>query len=185
MRPTASILVPGGAKKHAHEGRESKETMVLNVWALSQEQRSALFGEQGGAVTGIRDTGLDVVGVGETSNLIVVDGAGSGDQQIQPLEQNSGSPNSTGRARPSITILDPPANAGPTTLDSPVSAGPDPMTLIERFHAELGGTGHEEESADYAELKARLESEEKKEFAVKVSISSNLNERPVMINFFV
>ncbi|CAE6403148.1 unnamed protein product [Rhizoctonia solani] len=45
------------------------------------------------------------------------------------------------------------------------------MTLIEWFHAELGGLAHEEENADYMELKECLESEEKKEFAVKLGVA--------------
>ncbi|CCO33326.1 Outward-rectifier potassium channel TOK1 AltName: Full=Two-domain outward rectifier K(+) channel YORK [Rhizoctonia solani AG-1 IB] len=48
------------------------------------------------------------------------------------------------------------------------------MTLIERFHAELGGSGHEEDSADYMELKERLEREEKKEFAFKLGVAWSL-----------
>ncbi|QRW10440.1 ion channel protein [Ceratobasidium sp. AG-Ba] len=49
-----------------------------------------------------------------------------------------------------------------------------PTALIERFHEELGGPSHEDENPDYSELKTRLESEEKKEFAVKLGVAWSL-----------
>jgi hypothetical protein len=125
----SSVMHPGAGRRHAERGH--KEGMVLNVWALSAQQRSALFGD-------------DAADISET-------GAG------------------TGGSVGGVQILDG-IEEVPVRTSSPVGeqGATDPATLIEQFHAELGGPAHEEENADYVELKARLESEEKKEFAVKV-----------------
>ncbi|KAG8742490.1 hypothetical protein FRC10_001386 [Ceratobasidium sp. 414] len=120
----ASSLVPypGGGRRHM--GRTHREGMVLNVWALSEEQRNALFGDDAANMPG---------------SPAVTEGVG--------------------------------AEYGERLVEEPAGeADVDPATLIERFHEELGGPAHEEESPDYSELKARLESEEKKEFAVKASL---------------
>lgn len=143
---SGSIVVPGGGRRHTGAVPRRighSETMVLNVWALSAEQRNALFGEEGKSLAGC-------------TTPMVLDGPGESPGGV--LTQ-CGTPNG----------LDDPRSRA----DSPVAdpcATTDPATLIERFHAELGAPAHEEENADYVELKERLESEEKKEFAVKVRL---------------
>ncbi|CAE6474241.1 unnamed protein product [Rhizoctonia solani] len=140
-------------KHHTHG---PKHKLVLNVWALSREQRRALFGEQGASGTGV---GVDAsVGVGVATGVGTATVAGTGVCQSPPPEGLG-----SDRLEPS-----PDASIRHTDPD------PDPMTLIECFHAELGGPAHEEENADYIELKERLESDEKKEFAVKLGVTWSL-----------
>ncbi|KAG8717946.1 hypothetical protein FRC08_006288, partial [Ceratobasidium sp. 394] len=122
----AGSIVPGGGRRHA--GRTNREGMVLNVWALSEEQKNALFGDDAANMPGSTTAGERV-------------GGEYGEQIVEEP-------------------------AGETEVD--------PATLIERFHEELGGPAHEEESPDYSELKARLDSEEKKEFAVKLGVAWTL-----------
>ncbi|KEP48325.1 ion channel protein [Rhizoctonia solani 123E] len=131
----------GNRRRHMH----AQEKLVLNVWALSREQRRALFGEGGVAGTG--------VGVGTIVGATGATGAGI---------RESPAPEELGSA------LEPSPNTSVQNVNS------DPVTLIEQFHAELGGPGHEEENADYTELKERLESDEKKEFAVKLGVACSL-----------
>ncbi|CUA67965.1 Outward-rectifier potassium channel TOK1 [Rhizoctonia solani] len=133
-------------KHHTHG---PKHKLVLNVWALSREQRRALFGEQGASGTRV---GADAtVGVGATTGV-----AGTSVRESPPPEELG-----SDRLEPS-----------PDTSVRHTDA--DPMTLIECFYAELGGPAHEEENADYMELKERLESDEKKEFAVKLGVAWSL-----------
>ncbi|CAE6459001.1 hypothetical protein ACGC1H_002100 [Rhizoctonia solani] len=130
-----------GSIRNRRRNTHAHDKLVLNVWALSKEQRRALFGEGGVAGTG--------VGVGATS----VTGTGIRESPV-PEELGSG--------------------PEPSPNTSVQNVNPDPITLIEQFHAELGGPGHEEENADYMELKDRLESDEKKEFAVKLGVACSL-----------
>ncbi|KAG8794392.1 hypothetical protein FRC12_024719 [Ceratobasidium sp. 428] len=119
----------GGGRRHAR--KTHKEGMVLNVWALSAEQKNALFGDNAANMPG-------------PSIEAETEGPAPGDR-----------------------ITEEPAGE----VDQ---ANVDPTTLIERFHEELGGPAHEEENPDYLELKTRLESEEKKEFAVKLGVAWSL-----------
>ncbi|KAG8794038.1 hypothetical protein FRC12_000750 [Ceratobasidium sp. 428] len=123
------VVHMGGGRRHAR--KTHREGMVLNVWALSAEQKNALFGDDATNMPGPSTNG-------ETE------------------EPTTGGP-----------ITEEPARETD-------QANVDPTTLIERFHEELGGPAHEEESPDYSELKARLETEEKKEFAVKLGVAWSL-----------
>ncbi|KAH7332823.1 hypothetical protein B0J17DRAFT_677730 [Rhizoctonia solani] len=146
-----SFITPGSGRRHAHG---SKDKLVLNVWALSKEQRSALFEGQGATGTGV---GVNAtVGVGVVANIAAA-AAARAEVRESPVPEDSF-----------------PNQPGPSPGTSVQNANPDPITLIERFHAELGGPAHEEENADYIELKQRLESEEKKEFAVKLGVAWSL-----------
>ncbi|KAF8597619.1 hypothetical protein BDV93DRAFT_367439 [Ceratobasidium sp. AG-I] len=139
---SSSIVTPGGGRRHStsvsrRSGRG--EGMVLNVWALSPEQRHALFGdENGNSVDGV-------------TSKIVEESTGSSD---------------TGQTEGNV-LSGPDGSRLRTSSPAPLC----PTSFIERFNAELMGSVHEEESADYTELKARLESEEKKEFAVKLGVA--------------
>ncbi|CAE6447531.1 unnamed protein product [Rhizoctonia solani] len=143
-----SSFLPGGRRKHTHG---SKDHLVLNVWALSKEQRTVLFGEQG--VTGTGISANATIGVGVATNIGAAALTGAAFHELPVQEDHT------------------PDRPGPSSVQS---FDPDPMTLIERFHAELGGSGHEEDNADYMELKERLESEEKKEFAFKLGVAWSL-----------
>ncbi|CAE6452414.1 unnamed protein product [Rhizoctonia solani] len=145
------FVIPGGRRKHSHG---PKEHLVLNVWALSKDQRRVLFGDQG--VTGAGMDANVTIGVGVATNI----GAAA---LAETVLHESPVPEDRTTDRP-----------GPSSGTSTQPSDPDPMTLIERFHAELGGSGHEEDSADYMELKERLEKEEKKEFAFKLGVAWSL-----------
>ncbi|KAB5590237.1 hypothetical protein CTheo_6315 [Ceratobasidium theobromae] len=169
MPGSASRVHSGSMRSHGHS---NAETMVLNVWALSGDQRIALFGDQ----RAVRRAGLGmktVVGVGLVTNLATTVGTDAG----QFSEKQPGSPTSIepdGRVGSDSGTLDPAIGTSRLVHDSPASMAPDPMTLIERFHAELGGSGHDDDSGDYTELKTKLEKEEKKEFFVKLSVAWSL-----------
>ncbi|KAG8687368.1 hypothetical protein FRC11_007353 [Ceratobasidium sp. 423] len=139
------MSIPGG-RRHTHG---SKDKLVLNIWALSKEQQNALFGKQGATGTGVGANAT--IGVGVAANVAAVAMAGVGACESPVPDRPGLSPGTSAQ-----------------------NAEPDPMTLIERFHAELGGPSPEEENADYMELKDRLESEEKKEFAVKLGVAWSL-----------
>ncbi|CAE6511960.1 unnamed protein product [Rhizoctonia solani] len=146
-----SFITPGIGRRHTHG---SKDKLVLNVWALSKEQQSALFGGEGAIGTGV---GVNAtVGAGVVASIATTTVAGAEVRESPVPEDPS------------------PHRLGPSHSPSVQNTNPDPMTLIERFHAELGGPAHEEENADYMELKERLESEEKKEFAVKLGVAWSL-----------
>ncbi|KAJ1302364.1 hypothetical protein OPQ81_001178 [Rhizoctonia solani] len=140
--------VPRGRRWHSHG---SNDRLVLNVWALSKEQRSALFGEQ--SITGMGVGANTTVGVGVVGNVVATAAVARAETRESPVQGD----------RP---------ESGPSTSNH--NANPDPLTVIEKFHAELVGPGDEEENGDYMELKERLEGEEKKEFAVKLGVAWSL-----------
>ncbi|QRW23622.1 ion channel protein [Rhizoctonia solani] len=146
-----SNIIHGSLRRHPHR---MKERLVLNIWALSKEQRNVLFGEQG--VTGPGISTDTMTGIGVATNV-------------------AGAPLTGTMIRESPTPEDhTPDLPRPGSSTSIANADSNAMTLIEQFHAELGGSGHEEDSVDYIELKERLEREEKKEFAFKLGVAWSL-----------
>lgn len=131
---------------------EQQERMVLNVWALSQEQRRVLFGNPS---MNESSTAMGL-GVGVAANVGAMVCAGAGGNTLGEKGSILESP---------VTSTSSGASTHPSR---PAASDLDPATLIERFHAELGGAAHEKESADYTTLQEKLEKEERREFTVKV-----------------
>ncbi|GAB1528124.1 hypothetical protein RhiTH_011315 [Rhizoctonia solani] len=146
-----SNIIHGSLRRHPHR---MKERLVLNIWALSKEQRNVLFGEQGVTGPGI---GTDTMtGIGVATNVAGAPLTGTMIRESPAPEDHT------------------PDLPRPGSSTSIANADSNAMTLIEQFHAELGGSGHEEDSVDYIELKERLEREEKKEFAFKLGVAWSL-----------
>ncbi|GAB1526845.1 hypothetical protein RhiTH_010017 [Rhizoctonia solani] len=146
-----SNIIHGSLRRHPHR---MKERLVLNIWALSKEQRNVLFGEQG--VTGPGISTDTMTGIGVATNVAGAPLTGTMIRESPAPEDHT------------------PDLPRPGSSTSIANADSNAMTLIEQFHAELGGSGHEEDTVDYIELKERLEREEKKEFAFKLGVAWSL-----------